>query len=781
MENFDITVRDDSHPFDDDGPTTCSTALGKRDDDNQVRWNAGERFHHLFEEIVDGLGDRKAKKAVAVEYPGETISFADLEAMSNQLARYFIMQGVKPGQRVAVLFDRTVHAYATLLAISKVGAVFVPLDTSFPVDRIQFILEDSGASLIVTLSVYTTQFKGIDLPLLALDAIEDGCARHSSKRLSSLQHELEEDALAYIIYTSGTTGRPKGVQIVHSSIVNFLRVARDAYGFEADDRVYQSLTLAFDYSFEEIWVPLLSLARLVPAPTGVSLLGADLAEFFIVNKITACCTVPTVLATIECDLPDLRLLITSGESCPSALAKKWFKRGRRILNLYGPTETTVTATWTVLEEGGNVTIGKPLPSYTTMILDPDEPRVLAHGEVGELAIAGIGVSPGYINRPEETKKAFIEDFIGIENNPTGKIYRSGDLARFNDAGEIEYMGRKDTQVKIRGYRIELGEIEEAANDAVGMAGIVVNPVEAEESQIELAAYYVQPIEGAALDLVALNDRLRKCLPPFMVPSYYEELEAMPLLPSGKIDRSKLPKPSKTRLTDMGHRFVEPDEGMEVDLAACLAKVLKAEKISAEADFFNDLGANSLVMARYLALVRKDLGLAAASMRLIYQNSTIASLAAALAPIATPKTKEGTTDVGKSKTSFSEHSPLTPDIAQAPESHPGRLHRPAGSAGEGAASLAKKPAELPQYIAPRTQHILCSVYQVTYLAFSAFMMALIIVVGFSYLSAATDVLDLYRRAVEISAAVFVGTSTLLILVKWVAIGRFVEERIPLWSG
>lgn len=760
-------------------------SLLKGDDHSLVRWRAKERFHHLFEDVVDGLGARQAKRAVAVEYPDMSCSFADLEAMSNRLARYLDKHGVKTGDRVAVLFDRSIHAYVTLLAVSKVGAAFIPLDVGFPVERVRYILEDSGASCVVTLSFYTQQFNDSELPVLALDAAEEEYARLSGRRLALGRDQLDDDALAYVIYTSGTTGRPKGVPIAHSSIVNFLRVARDAYGYRDDDRVYQALSLAFDYAFEEIWVPLLSGARLVPAPAGVSLLGSDLAAFLTHNQITAFCSVPTVLATIEDDLPDLRLLITSGEACPASLAERWFKHGRRFLNLYGPTETTVSATWSVLEKGRKITIGGPLPTYTVLILDPDEPTVLPHGDVGELAIAGIGVAEGYLNRPEETGRAFIEDFIGLDDNPSGLIYRSGDLARFNHADEIEYIGRKDTQVKIRGFRIELGEIEAAAREVTGIEGIVVNPVEIEEGQKELVAYYVQPSKGKTLDPVALHDGLRDRLPLYMVPSYYEELEAMPLLPSSKVDRQALPMPSTARLTETGQSFVEPKEGMETDLAAVLCTVLNVEKISADADFFTDLGANSLVMARYLGSVRKKLGLKRASMRQIYENSTIAGLAAAIAPKPVAVVQEETAEPRL------DEEKLTPLGAEASVAAaiklvdtPPMLSAPAARAvkitDESEAALVRSAVE-PHYVAPQLQYILCGVYQVTYMLFAAFVLALLTDLGFRHIHSATNLLETYLRAVEIGVLSFVGIAALQILVKWIAVGRFKEERIPLWSN
>lgn len=323
--------------------------------------------------------------------------------------------------------------------------------------------------------------------------------------------------------------------ITHANICNFVRVAAGVYGMSGDDRVYQGMTIAFDFSVEEIWVPWASGATLVPKPGGTSLLGAELDAFLRTRRITAMCCVPTLLATLEDGLPGLRFLLVSGESCPQDLVARWHRPGRRFLNVYGPTEATVTATWTLLHPDRPVTIGVPLPTYSVVILDPDADRALPPGEMGEIGIAGIGLARGYLNRPELTERAFIADFLGIPNNPAGRIYRTGDLGRTSPDGEIEHHGRIDTQVKVRGYRVELTEIESVLLRLPGIAQAAVAAHHPEPGVVELAAYYSPGRDTPAPDADRIYAYLRDRLPSYMVPVYLEQLPILPVRrPRGRL-------------------------------------------------------------------------------------------------------------------------------------------------------------------------------------------------------------------------------------------------------
>ncbi|MEP1208760.1 MAG: Pls/PosA family non-ribosomal peptide synthetase [Rhizobiaceae bacterium] len=741
-------VEDES--FDGEFLATSKALVTPMDADNTPRNIDGERFHHLFEDLFAKIKAGKRRNKVALEFETEEVTFAQLDALANQIGRYLINCGVKAGDRVALLLGRTVYSYASVLAVSKIGCAFVPLDASFPDKRVGYICSDSGARFAISEAIYSDKFAEADVSLIVLDELADEYGALPTTPPCPSRDTDKSDALCYIIYTSGTTGNPKGVPINHSSICNFLKVAAAEYGFVAQDRVFQSLTLAFDYSIEEIWVPLLCGARLVPAPCGISILGCDLAEFLIERKITAWCSVPTVLTTIEEDLPDLRLLIVSGEACAVELVERWSSPKRRFLNLYGPTEATVSATWRVMKKGEKVTIGKPLPTYTAMVLSPTELSLMDVGEEGELALAGIGLSDGYLNREKETKKAFVPDFLDLDHNPGGMIYRTGDLARINKHGDIEYLGRVDTQVKIRGYRIELSEIESAAKEITGLNNLIVNPVEIEPGHLELATYFTCPSQDAEVDISALQSALRDRLPPYMVPAYFEKLEAMPLLPSQKVDRKSLPLPTQSRLLDASQEYVKPTNDTEAALASQLADFMKVDRISIEADFFGDLSLNSLSMARFLGTVRKNLGFQQVSMKQIYQNTCIRDLARVLGPM-------------KKK----------PCARELPESGP--LN---GSAGAHPGTRNRGKADV--HTVPNAQYVAFAVSQIGWMLLIAIATGIAGLSLFNWLLAADGFWDAYVRAVAGSAALFVGMTVFLIALKWIAMGRFRREVIPVWT-
>ena len=490
--------------------------------DNTIRWKEGERLHHLFEQRCDQLHAANGPTD-AVITDEAVFSFRDIDNRANQVARFLIEQGIKSGDRVGLIFDKSAHTYVALLAVLKINAVYVPLDAGFPNERIGFILKDAEVKAIVSMSVFRQKLTGFAVTQIFLDAAEREIGEKSTARLADHENSPPKDQLAYIVYTSGTTGNPKGVVIEHASICNFVKVAAELYGFHPGDRVYQGMTIAFDFSVEELWVPLIAGATLVPGRPGASLVGEDLADFLLERRVTGLCCVPTLLATIEKDLPDLRFLLVSGEACPHHLMVRWHKPGRTILNAYGPTEATVTATATEFSPDKPATIGVPLPTYAIVILDPHRDEALAGGEMGEIGIAGIGLAAGYLNRDDLTQKKFIPDFLNIPNNPSKRIYRTGDLGRISEQGEVEFHGRIDTQVKIRGYRIELTEIESVLLELPQIAQAAVITHEPEPGLTELAAYYSLKQGVSDLPRSEISEALRSRLPAYMVPAYLEQL------------------------------------------------------------------------------------------------------------------------------------------------------------------------------------------------------------------------------------------------------------------
>jgi non-ribosomal peptide synthetase-like protein len=730
-------ARPDSRELLDGAVLTCA---GYTD---TVRWRDGERLEQVFEGRCDELRRRGQADHLAVDAGDMTLTYTELDSRANQLARFLVRRGVRPGDRIGLLFDEATDSYIGMLAVLKAHAAYVPLDAAFPADRLAFIAADARLRLVLTRSRLAGCLGSLagDTGLMCVDQAADLVAAEPAARLGPGEVAAADDDLCYVIYTSGTTGRPKGVAITHPNICNFVKVAAEVYGLSAGDRIYQGMTIAFDFSVEEIWVPWAAGATLVPKPGGASLLGADLDAFLATRRITALCCVPTLLATLEDDHPQLRFLLVSGESCPQNLVARWHRPGRRFLNVYGPTEATVTATWTLLHPDRPVTIGVPLPTYSVLILDPETDRALPPGDMGEIAIAGIGLARGYLNRPDLTSRAFIADFLGIPDNPAGRIYRTGDLGRISPEGEIEHHGRIDTQVKIRGYRVELTEIESVLLSIEGIAQAAVDAYHPEPGVTELVAYYSPGRDAAAPDADRIHAHLRGRLPSYMVPAYLEELATLPMLPSGKTDRKSLPAPSGGRRLAGRGNYVAPAEGTETDLAGLLAGILRVERISADSHFFTDLGADSLLIARFTAAIRARGDLPAASVKDVYLHPTIRRLAAAI-------------------------SAAGPATATGPVS--GSADRPGGTADGGAA-----PASTAQYV-------LCGILQLLVFAVGTWLAAVALNFGLGWITAGHGILAAYARAAIVGGGGLLAAGLLPVAAKWVLIGRWKRQRIRVWS-
>jgi non-ribosomal peptide synthetase-like protein len=601
---------------------SAAPALSILSDGDMLRWRYGERLEDLIAETCRRNADR-----VAVSLDGRDISYAEFDARANQMARWLRKLGVGPGDRVGVLLDRGLDSYVTLFGLMKARAAYVPIDANHPADRLAYILEDSRARLVLTNQRFADRFAP-DVRLVVLDRARYEIAELDDAPLGEDENPAGADTLCYVLYTSGTTGRPKGVAVAHPSICNFVRVAAESYGFGPGDRVYQGMSIAFDFSIEELWVPLVAGATLVPNASANSLFGEELAEFLETRKVTCLCCVPTLLASIERELPRLRVLLIGGEACPPALVKRWSRTGRELLNSYGPTEATVTATLGRMRPDAAVTIGRPLPTYSIVILDSLRGEALELGQSGEIGIAGIGVAEGYLNRPEMTAAKFIPDFLRLPNNPSGRIYRTGDLGRINGDGEIEYLGRIDTQVKLRGYRIELTEIESVLLEVETVAQVAVATFEPVPGAPELVAYYSVKHGAAAPAPADILAHLRSRLPAYMTPAYLERLPFLPMLVSNKADRARLPAPKSPPIR-ISATHAEPETGLQRLLCEALKSALALDAVSIDGDFFKDYGAHSLLMARFCARIRHCAPLLQIAMRDIYAHTNVRRLAAAL--------------------------------------------------------------------------------------------------------------------------------------------------------
>ena len=695
----------------------------------EIRWQPGERLDHLFEKRFSLLRETGAGNRVAVTAEDGELSYDDLERQANRLARHLIASGVRPGDRIGLLFSRSVWAYAAMLAVMKANAAYVPLDPGFPKDRIAFIAEDAGIRLVLT----TADLRD-HLDTLAADVICLDDARTAIDRQASAAPDLSSECpgrrpLLHHLYlrldrqAQGRRGRaPQHLQL------------RQGRGRGLRHHAGRPRLPGHDHRLR-----LLGRGNLGPPvlrsdagrrPPGPSLVGRDLSQFLEARRITALCCVPTLLATLDDDLPSLRFILVSGEACPQNLVERWYSQGRTFLNVYGPTEATVTATWTMLVPDKPVTIGVPLPTYKILILAPDEPRRVEKGGIGEICIAGIGLARGYVNRPDLTDKAFIPDFLGLDDNPSGRIYRTGDLGRITDKGEIEYLGRLDAQVKIRGYRIELAEIESVIMRVPGIAQAVVGTFQPEPGMVELVAYYTLRHDVDHLDRETIVGTIRGDLPAYMLPAFFERMDALPMLPCDKVDRKRLPPPSGPRHSVRKADCIPPANDTEAEIARTLMDLLKLEQVSMDDHFFNDLGANSLLMARFCARIREKLNYSDVSMREVYLHPTPRDFAAFLTT---------------------------------------QAHRKAPTA----------PAE-PVHVAGDLDYWLCGGLQLIFYFVYSTALTAGLVQGYVWISGAQSVADTYLRSVAFGSGMFITLAALPIAVKWLVVGRSREESIPIWS-
>jgi non-ribosomal peptide synthetase-like protein len=580
----------------------------------------GGFLHELFEAQVD-----RHPSSVALVHGTESLTYAQLDAEANRLAHFLRDRGVGSGTLVGLYFERSARPIVAILACLKAGAAYVPIDPVYPVDRIRFVAEEAQLVLLLTEpSLAARAIEAAPERALVLDEWREEIDEQLSHRPTLDQTGLSPDGLCYVIYTSGTTGRPKGIMTEHRNAHAFVLAFNDVCSTTSADRIFQGFSLSFDGSVEEIWMAFSNGAALVVGSSTTPKFGNELAGFLAAAGVSYFSTVPTMLSTMTRDVPSLRQLVVSGEVCPPELVDRWARPGRRMLNVYGPTEATVNTTSADCIAGAAVTIGHPLPGYRVYILD-DAGRPVPSGVMGELYVGGPGLARGYLNQPELTAQRFVVSEL-VERGVATRLYRSGDLARWNESGDLEFHGRLDGQVKIRGYRVELAEIESVLREDGQIAAAAARTFD-RNGVPTLAAYVVLEDPRRDLDTEALLEHLRTKLPDYMVPGFLDVLDELPLLTSGKVDRSRLPPPAAA-LVSAERTMVLPASPLEAAIATAWARLFQVQQVSTDQDFFLDLGGHSLLAAKAATLVR-DATETDLAVRDVYQHPTVRRLAAAL--------------------------------------------------------------------------------------------------------------------------------------------------------
>ena len=579
--------------------TAFPVATDYKSDNNFCAYPCNKTVPFYIEACVKNYRDK-----VAVSFNEEHLTHGNLWQKSNQLANLLLNYGVKNGNIVGLALDRSPLMVISLLAILKCGAAYLPLDPDYPKERVDFMLEDSAAKLLLTSAKYHRHFNcGHEL------LIEDALEKLNDTEVDAPTTEISGLDLAYILYTSGSTGKPKGVQIRHNNLVNLLLSMQTEPGMYNDDTLLAVTTISFDIAGVELFLPLITGAKLILTDTVTAKDGRALLDIVKEQQVTYMQATPytwrmMIEAGWDTHLP-LKILC-GGEALPKDLADKLLWRTNELWNLYGPTETTIWSTVKLITDINEINIGKPIANTFVYILDSAFNKV-EPGETGEIFIAGDGVAKGYLNRPELSEERFIND--PFQNKPGEKMYRTGDLGKFTQTGDIQCLGRIDHQVKVRGYRIELEEIEQALLKLPEIKEAVVIAREDTAGDPRLVGYIVLDSNSKEEDFKTKTDSwqqaLLSVLPEYMVPDDFVLMQAIPITPNGKTDRKSLPKPDYNIIARHGE-YIAPRTDVEKQVAEIWEELMGLKKISIFDNFF-ELGGRSLVAVQIMARIEKETG------------------------------------------------------------------------------------------------------------------------------------------------------------------------------
>ncbi|EAQ7979613.1 amino acid adenylation domain-containing protein [Salmonella enterica] len=580
----------------------------------------GYLLHHLFERNAQENPQR-----LALVFRQQSYTYGELNRRANRLANHLIHSGIGPDDRVALLLERTPAMLVALLGVLKAGAAYVPLDTGYPEERVEYMLRHCQPKLLLGGEDDVAPYGSTGIPCLVLD--DEG---HSPlvSGVSDCDPEpvlvgLTPENLAYIIYTSGSTGRPKGVMLPHGAVINFLYAMRDRLGFTANDGMLAVTTPSFDIAVLELYLPLITGGRIVLTSRKEMRDGAALARLVAHRDVTFMQATPStwrmMLEAGWQGSPQLTALC-GGEALDRALCNRLVCATRRFWNMYGPTETTVWSTCQRIEDVDTpISIGTPVAETTVRILN-GQGLLQPVGVAGELYIGGAGLARGYLWQPELTAERFIPDRYSEE--PGMSLYRTGDLARWRRDGTIEYLGRNDHQVKLRGFRIELGEIEACLQAHPAVRECIVMVREDRTGEKRLVAYIVANADLGTSPVAVLRAHASQTLPEFMVPTAIVTLPAFPLTPNGKVDRNAMPEPDLTSLAT--REYAAPKGHVEMALAEIWQQLLGVSRVG-RTDHFFELGGHSLLALRLIEGINATLGVEFA-LRDLFANPVLSQMA-----------------------------------------------------------------------------------------------------------------------------------------------------------